>query len=138
MQFRMDKMELTFKNFFTELWGENSHQDVTLVTDEDFQIKAHLMVLAAGSKFFRKIFKSMSNQAACFIFLKGVQRADLQLALTFLYSGEITIPNNEVNRFMNIAEYLQMDGISLNNLLTSATEKGNSSSEKVLTFGKGC
>ena len=51
--------------------------------------KAHKVVLAACSPFFRKILNHPKSQQNPFLYMMGVDRDDLNGILNFMYNGEI-------------------------------------------------
>ena len=84
--------------------------DVTLVTDDGQHVKAHKVILAAGSLFFENIFM-VSNQTSMLIHLKGIGSCELQQVLDFLYTGETVIRKEEVEPFLETAKDLQIYGL---------------------------
>ena len=74
---KQNDFESNVKNFFRELREESNYFNVTLATDDDQYIQAHRIVLSAGSKFFRDIFRNI-NHSSPFIYLKGIERVDLE------------------------------------------------------------
>ena len=48
-------------NSFNELKASDIFTDVTLVTDDSRQIKAHKIILSAGSEFFRNLLSDKSH-----------------------------------------------------------------------------
>ena len=95
---------------FEILRTEEYLQDVTLVGDDDCQVKAHKLVLSACSSYFKKIFiKNMnSNILLC---LEGTDQTDLKNVLDYIYFGEVQIFQEELDRFLNIAQRLKLQGM---------------------------
>ena len=95
---------------FEILRTEDYLQDVTLVGDDDCQVKAHKLVLSACSSYFKKIFtKNMnSNILLC---LEGTDQTDLKNILDYIYFGEVQIFQEELDRFLNIAQRLKLEGM---------------------------
>ena len=74
--------------------------DVTLATEDGQEIKAHKIILSAGSYFFSDIFLR-NNHSNMYIFLKGVSKPELLQVTEFLYNGEASISKDEVREKMN-------------------------------------
>jgi tRNA U34 5-carboxymethylaminomethyl modifying enzyme MnmG/GidA len=65
--------EINIRQTFKELREDQNQLDVTLATDDGYQIQAHKIVLSAGSMFFGKIFVKPHHPHP-FIYLKGIQK----------------------------------------------------------------
>ena len=63
-----DHLKLTF----IDLYQEGRYTDVTLVSDDQTQFKAHKIVLSACSRVFKKIIESNPSQHPL-IYLRGIQ-----------------------------------------------------------------
>ena len=97
---------------FRELREEKDFFDVTLVCNED-QIQAHKVILSACSPFFRSLLKR-NPHAHPLIYLKGVKLNNLQAVLDFIYSGEASVAQEELNSFLAVAEELKVKGLTGN------------------------
>ena len=84
--------------------------DVTLATEDGQEIKAHKIILSAGSYFFSDIFLR-NNHPNMYIFLKGVSKPELLQVTEFLYNGEASISKDEVKDFFETAQFLQIKGL---------------------------
>ena len=105
-----NEFEAIIRESFRELRVEQRHFDVTLATDDGHQIKAHKIILSAGSKFFKEILRE-ANHPNPYIYLKGVKRLDLENVIKFLYHGEANIAQEELNNFLETAQELQVKGL---------------------------
>ena len=97
-------------NSFIQLRDSTDFQDVTLVSDDLVPISAHKVVLSSGSKYFRNILKLSANSHS-YLCLNGTSSSDLQNVLDFVYSGEVRIYQDEVDRFMLIAQRFELEGL---------------------------
>ena len=86
--------------------------DVTLVTDDGQHIKAHKIILSAGSHLFSDIFLK-SNQTNMLIYLKGIDSVQLEYILDFLYNGEASVGQEELKEFLETGEELQVKGFEV-------------------------
>ena len=95
---------------FKSLLDQPDFADVTLVSEDEKQIEAHKVILGAGSAFFKRIFLWNSHPKPL-MFLRVSQR-HLQEVLNFLYLGECMVGQDELEQFLEVAEYLQISGLN--------------------------
>ena len=95
---------------FSKLRNENDFYDVTLVSDDQKQLSAHKVVLSSCSDYFKNILKSNkhSNPLLC---LEGISSSEMNNVLDYIYYGEVNIHQDDVDRFLNIAERLKLEGL---------------------------
>ena len=122
------------KNVFREMREGQEFFDVTLACDDGTYLEAHRIVLAASSTFFRNTFK-INNHPHPWIYLKGINSADLTAVIDFMYQGEVNVPQDDLSQFLGIAEDLQVKGLSGYSDLpwTASVEEMNV--EKMSNFG---
>ena len=72
---------------------------------------AHKLILAACSPFFRGILRQNPHTNPL-LYLKGVDHANLQSILQFLYHGEVNIAQADLSAFLAVAEDLQIRGLT--------------------------
>jgi len=113
--------EKNISEAFKDLQNDDDLFDVTLACDDE-QIKAHKLILSACSPFFRNIFKRNPHQHPL-VYLKGVKYADLQCVLAFMYQGEVSVAQENLNCFLAVAEELRVKGLTQNNKDTETNEK---------------
>ena len=107
---RWNNSQEEIANFVRKIRETEKLFDVTLVTDDGQHVKAHKVILAAGSLFFENVFM-MSNNTSMLIYLKGIGSCELQQVLNFLYTGEAVIRKEEVEPFLETAKDLQIYGL---------------------------
>merc|ERR1712126_319590 len=98
---------------FTQLRHEDDFFDVTLVSDDQDQISAHKVVLSASSEYFKNILRKYKhpNPLLC---LEGINSNELKNILDYLYNGEVKIFQEDLNRFLNVAERFKLEGLMSN------------------------
>ena len=113
----MDKFCLKWNDFesnvrecFKKLREDQRLFNVTLAAEDGQEIKAHKIVLSAGSDFFSDIF-SRNNHPNMYIFLGGVSRFQLEQVTDFMYYGEASITQDEMKYFFETAKLLQVKGL---------------------------
>ena len=90
---------------------EEDFFDVTLVSEDQTQIKAHKVVLSACSPFFKSILKNNPHQHPL-LYLGGISSNDLQLVTDYIYHGEVQVRQNDIDRFLEIAQKLKVSGLN--------------------------
>jgi len=102
-----EHLQLVFK----DLYQEGRYTDVTLVSDDQTQFKAHKIVLSACSPVFKKIIDSNPSQHSL-IYLRGIQSNELESILQFMYLGEGRFYHERMREFIKVAQDLQVVGLS--------------------------
>ena len=110
---KWNDFESNVREYFKNLRKDQIVFDVTLATEDGQEMKAHKIVLSAGSDFFSDIF-SRNNHPNMYIFLRGVSRPQLEQVTDFLYYGEASITQDEIKHFLDIAKLLQVKGLQQN------------------------
>jgi len=87
---------------------------ITLVSDDHSQISAHRMVLSACSEYFNDIFRK-SKHSYPMLCLDGVNKQDLNNILDYIYNGEVQIYQDDLDRFLTVAQRLKLNGLIGNN-----------------------
>ena len=90
--------------------NETYLHDVTLVSDDLKQIPAHKIVLSACSEYFRSILQE-TKQAQPLLCLDGVSSDDLKNVLDYVYDGEVRIYQDDLDRFLAVAQKLKLQGL---------------------------
>ena len=123
-QLTRNDFELCAKNAFKNLLAEQEFSDVTLACNNNKQIKAHKVILGACSPFFKEILLKNPHQHPL-IYLKGVGIDDLEAIIKFIYQGQTSISETNLDSFLASAQELQVEGLLLakNEASIKATEK---------------
>ena len=95
---------------FSQLRQESGLFDVTLVSNDQLQVSAHRLVLSACSDFFKTIFHSNTHSHPL-LYLDGVDNREINLMLDYIYQGEVQIYQENLDRFLQIAEKFKLDGL---------------------------
>ena len=90
--------------------NEDYLQDVTLITNDDTHIAAHRLVLSTCSEYFRNIFKrnKIGHLNIC---LDGVSSNELGNILDYMYNGEVQIFQDEMDKFLEVAQRFKLEGL---------------------------
>merc|ERR1712106_54706 len=109
---RWNDFENNLSSVFRCLRDDQDFFNVTLVC-EDEQIQAHKVILSACSPFFHKVLKRNPHQHPL-LYMKGVRCSDMQSVLDFMYHGEVSVAQEELNSFLAVAEDLSVKGLTQN------------------------
>ena len=66
--------------------------------------------MSANSSFFRKILTKQKD-AHCFVYIRGLVFEDLKNIINFMYNGEIKVPGESLERFIQAAQDLDIRGL---------------------------
>ena len=95
---------------FKDLLDQDDFVDVTLVSEDDREIKCHKVVLSACSPILKNILIRNPHQHPL-IFLSGVKYSELKSLLNFMYLGQTEVGQDNLNTFMNIASKFKIKGL---------------------------
>ena len=108
---KWNDFESNIKDYLRKLRDDKSLFDVTIATEDGHELKAHRIIMSAGSDFFNDIFTRSKNHPNMYVFLKGVKRQELDQIADFLYNGETSIHQDEMKQFFEITKLLQIKGL---------------------------
>ena len=81
---------------------EESLCDVTICAAGQ-QVKAHRVILAASSAYFKEIFSATLPNQYPIVFVKSITIEDLNAILEFMYKGEVTVPHQQLQSLVTSA-----------------------------------
>jgi len=84
--------------------------NVTL-SAEGRTVKCHQEILSACSNWFENILSSVESYQHPIILLKDVSFIELEYIVNFMYSGEVVVPQEEIQSFLKTAELLEIKGL---------------------------
>merc|ERR1719228_2281120 len=119
---------------FRELREEKDFFDVTLACDDN-QIQAHKVIISACSPFFRSILRRNPHQHPL-LYLRGVKYKELLSVLNFMYLGEVSVAQEELNTFLNVAEDLKVKGLTQGNKEPDSRDQRKGQDEAQLPMSK--
>jgi hypothetical protein len=97
---------------FDRMFKDESMTDVSLMCDDGI-IKAHRMVLSACSPYFKTLFDKMPNHFNYYpiVILKDTPINDLRAIIEFIYRGEVTVAQEQLESVIKNGESLQIKGL---------------------------
>ena len=117
---KWNDFESSLSRSFKELRSEADLIDVWLCSEagereEAVPVAAHRLVLSACSGVLRRLLRRKSpgpSLAPGVVYLRGVTSQDLQNIVSFMYDGEVSIAQDQLNSFLAAAEDLQVKGLT--------------------------
>ena len=94
----------------TNMWQDRYYTDVTLVTMDEKQIKAHKLILSSSSNFFKNIFVRNPHPNPL-IYLKDINHKELELVLKFMYHGKCNVERLDIENFLQTGSQLGVSGL---------------------------
>ena len=107
---KWNEFQTTVSQSFGLFRKEEDFFDVTLVTDDEVQISAHKLVLATSSSFFKSVLRK-SPHSHPLIYLSGVDSANLEFIMNYIYHGEVNIYQEQLDSFLDIAQKLKVSSL---------------------------
>ena len=100
------------KEMMQQMIVSETFADVTLVGDDKKYIKAHKAILSACSPFIKSILQMDTDTNNAMIYLEGIQYAEIESLLQFVYFGEATLSQERVNDIVSVSKTLQIEELS--------------------------
>ena len=91
--------------------SDQEFADVTLICEDNQRIKAHKVILTFASSFFRSILYG-NKHSHPIIYMRGIKIKYLEAAVDFIYHGETSIFQDDLDGFLKIAEELELKGMT--------------------------
>lgn len=98
-------------SMFKTLFNDELLTDCTLHC-KDGSLRAHKVILAASSPYFRKVFLEHKDERAIFI-MHGISLEQLKELLELMYKGATDVPSETLNTVYDLAEELELTGVLL-------------------------
>ena len=112
-----EKLQLNGKNFTEDIFKalrlirhDKDFTDVTLVCEDDILVKAHRVILASASSFFKAALMRKKVVRQRKLYLRGLKAVEVETALDFLYLGEVSVVKEDVASFIKVAQDLGLRG----------------------------
>ena len=95
---------------FKDMRTDKEFTDVTLVCEDDKQMKAHKVVLVSSSPFFLNLLQRNKHPHPL-IYMRGVKSEVLVAVMDFIYLGEANVYQENLDSFLAIAEEFRLKGL---------------------------
>lgn len=130
LRWRQHGLELT--TLLDDVRRKGLYSDA-IISCEDQHYPVHSALLAISSDFFAQIFKERCCDKN-YIVIKDVLPFHLEKLLIYIYSGEVSIHQDEISKFLELAKSLQVKGTAFtygDNSAISATSIDNLHNERL-------
>ena len=114
---------------------EDFLQDVTLVGEDNHQVAAHKLVLSSCSEYFKNIFKK-NKHSHPLVCLDGITSTDLDNILNYIYDGKVNIYQDDLDRFLKLAQRFKLEGLLGNDDLDPQDQEDEGHRTEVKTITK--
>ena len=112
-----EKLCLQWKDFETNvgesykyLRAEEEFADVTLACEDNQKLEVHKVIIASASQVFKDILMG-NKHTHPLIYMRGIKAKEMAALVDFIYHGEVNIDQEDVNRFLELGEELQLKGL---------------------------
>merc|ERR1719318_855756 len=102
--------EFNASSCYKKLINDTHFVDVTLVCDDNRQVRAHKVVLSSSSPVLEQILISNPHQHPL-IYLHKVKYSCIQSIIKYLYLGQTEVAEAELQDFMGIAKEFEVEGL---------------------------
>ena len=92
------------KNVLKDIKTHKSFTDVTLITDDKKQIKAHRSILSSYSSVFKELFQINTNNNHPVIYLSGIEHSEIETILQLIYVGQAKFSAERVDELLLVAK----------------------------------
>ena len=123
------------RDMLKELYTSSDHADVSLITEDRKILKAHKHILSYCSPVFRDIL-SITNEQCPLIYLRGIQKSEMESILQFMYLGEASFFQDRMNEFLLVANNLQIKELHKNIEVDNGGEKNLNEPETATPDGE--
>ena len=120
MEMQQDRYSFDWNTFQThlqetqvELYNEKHFTDVTLVSDDMIQVRAHKTILSSASSVFKQLLMMHESTTNQILFLKGINHEELETLLQFIYLGEAKVYESRVELFVSALNDLGIKELNL-------------------------
>ena len=107
-------IEASAPNILHNLWKDKDFTDVTLISADNQQLKAHKVVLSSCSPVLGHILRSNPHPQPL-LYLHHLQADEVSRLLELIYLGQTSLETSKLERFLEVAEQLKICGLSSQN-----------------------
>ncbi|KAB7505462.1 Zinc finger and BTB domain-containing protein 14 [Armadillidium nasatum] len=117
----------TFIGMLSDLHMGRSYTDVSLVCDGGV-VRAHRAVLSLSSPYLATVLGTCSENDEAPLLLPEVPVQDIRYLISFIYRGQVDVPQNHIASFLNTGKHLQVLGLEQGDQLVDSPCKSEGSS----------
>ena len=109
--FCWDHYKSDVPNTLKHMWQNQEFSDVTLTTKDNYQIRAHKVVLSASSHIFHNILTNNPHSNPL-IYFNNLKSAEVNLLLKFIYLGQCEVGQDGLIDFLAAGKELMVKGLA--------------------------
>ena len=102
--------QMKVSSSFQKMQEEGYFSDVTLVTDDNKSFAVHKIVLSTSSNLFKTILENYPHSNTL-LYMHGVDSKMMKLMIDFMYKGQAELGHDQLDKFLNNAQKLQVEGL---------------------------
>ena len=107
------------RGMMREMMASEDIADVTLVTEDKMQIRAHRNILSACSPVFKSILQLDHINTNTVIYLRGIQHSEMESIMQFIYMGEARFLEERMSELFMVSKNLEIKD------LVTSLQQGN-------------
>ena len=109
---------------FREVFEEKHFADVTIVSNDNFLIQAHKVILSSASVVLKNLLLKITDGHPV-LYISEVDKKILLPLIEFIYSGNVEIELDNLDRFISLAQKFQIRGLDPDNSDQNGTREAN-------------
>ena len=121
LNIKRDKFQTDLTTTLKKLQEIEEFTDVTLSCENNQKIEVHKVIIAASSTFFHTMMKQIKHPNPI-IYMRGLKQKYLVNIVDFIYNGDVTIEQEDLEEFLTIAEEFELTGFDTHRLLPKVDE----------------
>ena len=108
MIYKFDQNINHLKDFVKDSYFTKKFSDVTIVSDDQVNVRAHKDILCFFSDALKNILQPMHDDTHTVIFLKGIRHQEIEAILSFIYLEEFEIEDTKIPELLSAAKSLEI------------------------------
>ena len=139
---RQNSVSSTIFKSFGQMRIKEELFDITLAcassvnSNDTVFIKAHKVILAASSLVFKELIMNLGEMMNGIIYLSGIEEVHIKSILDFVYSGQVNVERNKLERFLQVAKELKIVGLASTESEAHVNQQESSQDRKVKKLDK--
>ena len=106
--------QTNWNHSLTRLRNDHESADITLISDDKVKFSAHKILLTSCSKLFKFILEGNFHTNPL-LYLSGVSSVNLGFILDYIYHGEVTLSQEQLDNFLESSQNLEIEGLQGDN-----------------------
>jgi len=131
---KWERFSETMTSSLQEMRKDDDLFDITLIIGRR-QLHAHRLILSACSPVLWAIVREIKSTHP-YIYLKGVRYDILSSILDFMYQGEVDVSQDDLTSFLDLAEELQVKGLTLDPLQSRDSDAKGTCESSIKLYGR--